>query len=107
MDITRATFQPGTARRDSISLDTFLYGIGASTSALGKAEIVIRGDIKCPRPGTSEKLGVVIVRGNAVEEEDSAASDTSDGLREAFVEAGFKPAGIKGVEIRVEGCIAL
>jgi len=50
---------------------------------------------------------MVIIWGDAVEDEDGAACDTGDRLRETLVYSGLEPASVEGIEIGIKWSITL
>jgi hypothetical protein len=99
VQVERATSKPRTAARDTVTLKGFFDSVGASPTGLGKAKIIVGRDVECAGTGAGEDLGVVIVGGDAVEEDDGTAGDARDGLREALVQTSFQAAGIEGVKV--------
>lgn len=50
---------------------------------------------------------MIPVGGITIENDNGAPSNPSDGLIEAFVHTRFEPAGIKGIEIRIQWRVTL
>lgn len=107
MEVTRTTGKASATGGNTVSLDRLFDGISTPASGLGKAEVIVRRDVEGAGAGASEVLGVVVVWGDTVQENDGTTSDSGGGLGEALVEAGFETAGIERVKVRVERCVAL
>lgn len=67
--------------------------------ALGKAEVIVGRDIEGAGATTGKDLGVVVVGGDTVEENDGAASYASHRLIEALVQTSFETAGIERIKV--------
>ena len=95
VQVARTTLESRSESRHTITFDGLLDSVCASTASLRESEVIIGRDVEGASFRSCEDLGVVVIGGDTVEEENSAASNSSDGLRKALIHSGFKPSGIE------------
>lgn len=97
----------GAAEGNSVALDALLDGVGTGTVGLSKAEVVVGAHVEGFSVGTRVLVRLVEVIGLAVNESDVSARNTNCGTREAVIKTLLQSAGVKAVEITVEGSVAI
>jgi hypothetical protein len=88
-------------------MNGLLHGISTSTSSLCKAEIVVGRYVERTSLGTGQMLGLVVVVGIAVVNNNRATCDASDRDGEAVFNTVLQSPSVKRVKVRVQGRVSL
>ena len=83
------------------------YCVCTSTLCLSKPKIIVRRDVEGSSRGSREDKRDIVVLGFTVKESESSSGNPSDRDKYAVFYALKEPPRVKGVKIRVEGCVAL
>jgi hypothetical protein len=75
--------------------------------SLSKTKIIIRRDVERSSRSSGEGKGVVEVLGFTVKEIDGSSGNPSDRIGKTVIDTGLESPSVKGIKIRVEGCITL
>jgi hypothetical protein len=83
------------------------YRICAPTLCLSKSKIIVRRDVEASSRGPRERKGEVVVLRFTIKEIDGSTGNASDRGKKAVIDTLLEPACVKGIEIRVERCVAV
>jgi len=101
-----AAFQPSATSGHTITTEGFLCRICASTLCLSKPKIIVRRDVEGSSRGPGEIKAVVVILGFTVKKIDGPSGNASDRGRKTIIYTRLEPPSVKGIEVRVERCIA-
>lgn len=107
VQVVRPNVRAAARARDAKELDHRFGLVGAGSSGLGEAKVVVRRDVERLSRFAGEGEGGVEVGRGAVENGGGARGDGGDGATEAVVDAELEAARVERVEVGVEWCVAL
>ena len=89
---------------NAVSMKAGLNTLGAASLRLSEAKVVVGRDVQGARSGAGQNLALIPVGAVAIEDPDSAPSDASGGLVEAFQKASLEPPSVERVEVSSQWC---
>ena len=99
MQFARTSLGARSTCGNAVSMEAGLNTLGASSLRLSKAKVVVGRDVQGARSGAGQNLALIPVRAVAIENPDSASSDASRGLVEAFQKTSLEPPSVERVEV--------